>query len=508
MQLKVSANADDRGLRLRSKPGMKGRIIAILQVGDLVNSVDPVNLVQSTLGSKDHYLQVTTSSSLTGYCPAWMLTDPISPNKPQSDIGQTFMVIVSDQVGTSRLRLRVQPQNIATTLASEPSGTILKVLEPPVIARPRLGVIGQWLNVENPSGQQGFVSAYYLQEYSSPGLVLPSADQLQQDSELTPLFEQPVIQPSNPLPEPVVDPEFTPLPALPVTTDNSEMSPIVETPPPVWMVRVSNSVSEHGLRLRSKPDLSAHVVGVLSTGSQFELLEPQDVALSKVGVFGQWLKVKDGRGRQGFVAAWFVETNPTISSPPTTEQIVPPSSELPQSAPPTIYPVPPLAQGELYGNAACSPTSACMLLDYYHSLDPSNRTVTPAELINMLDPGDGDPGVGMSLSKITDELDSLGYKHISQKVHASLEDLRSEWTNGPFIVTLGVNLVGPGMSSPGASRAIQGSGRTLHAVVLKGFSEDNVFVNDPWSGSEQAFSLDTFGSMWKLGLNGMYMIRP
>jgi uncharacterized protein YgiM (DUF1202 family) len=508
MQLMVSANADDRGLRLRSKPGMKGRIVTILQVGEMVNTVDSEELVNTNLGSKDHYLQVSTSSGFTGYCPAWMLIDPASTKRQQSGEGGTLLVSVTDQVGTSRLRLRLQPQNIARTLASESSGTILKVLEPPVIAKPRLGIIGQWLKVEDPSGLQGFVSAYYLQEYFPPVIVPPTLDQPHQDTELIPLTDQPVGQPPNPPREVGMDPEFTPLPAPPDRSVESELSPPVETPPADWKVRVSVSVGEHGLRFRSKPDLSAPVVGVLSAGSELELLEPQEPALSRVGVFGQWLQVKDEHDRQGFVAAWFVETNPAFLSPSSPEPALPLSPEPPRSDPVNPVQVTILVQGDLYGNAACSPTCACMLLDYYHTLDPSNRTVTPAELIDMLDPGDGDPGTGMSLSKVTDELESLGYKHISQKVHASLADLRSEVVNGPFIVTVGVKLSGPGMASAGVSRIIQGPGHTLHAMVLKGISENNVVVNDPWSGSELVFSLDAFGSMWKLGLNGMYMIRP
>ncbi len=35
-------------------------------------------------------------------------------------------------------------------------------------------------------------------------------------------------------------------------------------------------------------------------------LEPIDQTIKKVGVTGQWLKVQDSSGKQGYVAAWYV----------------------------------------------------------------------------------------------------------------------------------------------------------------------------------------------------------
>jgi uncharacterized protein YvpB len=57
-------------------------------------------------------------------------------------------------------------------------------------------------------------------------------------------------------------------------------------------------------------------------------------------------------------------------------------------------------------------------------------------------------------------------------------------------------------------RRIQGPGDTIHAMVVKGCSPDSIIVNDPWTGKELRFPQSTFEIMWKLGQNGMYMIRP
>lgn len=507
MRLTVSPKVDDRGLRIRSQPDMHGSIVAILQTGEMVDTLEPEHVVLSRLGSQDQWLHVKTSGGLTGYCAAWLLTDPVALVKTESEDQVPLLVIVSDAVGNDRLRLRIHPESIAGTLASEPSGTVLTVLDPQNIARPRLGVYGQWLHVQDPQGTQGYVSAYYVREYTPPASAPMPVLQANADTELILLSDPASEQSAGSLGLEKVDPELTPLPAAPAQTGVSELIALEPTTAIAFKVKVSNSVGDRSLRLRSAPSLSGSVVGVLPAGAVLEVVEPEQEALSKVGVFNQWLHVKDDKGRQGYTAAWFVEPSRLTPTPPSTPQVAPAPAQV-KPGPSSMGDVPLLAQNDLYGNAACSPVSACMLLEYYHGLDQANRTVTPQQLIGMLDPGDGIPGKGMSLSMVTDELESLGYKHISQKVHASLNDLKAELTNGPFIVTLGVKLVGPGTTTPGVPRSILGPGSTIHAMVLKSFRGDQVILNDPWTGTELSFPLDTFGSMWKLGLNGMYMIRP
>lgn len=189
---------------------------------------------------------------------------------------------------------------------------------------------------------------------------------------------------------------------------------------------------------------------------------------------------------------------------PSAQPAAPPPEPPAQNTFDVYYDVPVKSQGDLYGNAACAPTAASMVMDYYHAQDASNQTVSPQQLIGMLDKGDGTPGTGMSLSNITDELNSLGYDHISQSVNASLQDLRTELQSSPVIVTTGVQLAG----SAQIPRAITGPGSTIHAMVVKGVSEAGVAVNDPWSGREMEIPMAIFSQMWDNGSNGMYVIRP
>jgi len=202
---------------------------------------------------------------------------------------------------------------------------------------------------------------------------------------------------------------------------------------------------------------------------------------------------------------------PSESSPNATSSAQPATQ--PQAAPADnkydiYYDVPTESQGDLYGSAACSPTAAVMVMDYFHAKDPANQTVTPSKLVGMLDKSDGTPGKGMPLTNITDELNSLGYKDISVKVNANMQDLKSELNTGPVIVTSGVSIVGPGTIKSDVPRAITGPGSVGHALVVKGVSADTVAVNDPWSGSSMDIPMNTFSKMWNNGENAIYAIRP
>lgn len=205
-------------------------------------------------------------------------------------------------------------------------------------------------------------------------------------------------------------------------------------------------------------------------------------------------------GKSGF--GQLLENAPA-ESPPATESAAPQASAFDQ-----YYNVTPQSQGNLYGSAACAPTSVSMALDYMHSQNPDLQTATPQELIGMLDQGDGTPGRGLSLSNLTDELGELGYHNISEKAGANMDELQSALQDGPVIVTTGVKIVGPGTVASDVPRAIEGPGGTVHAMLVKGLGAEKVAVNDPWTGRELQFDRATFDKMWTGGSNGMYVIRP
>jgi hypothetical protein len=80
-----------------------------------------------------------------------------------------------------------------------------------------------------------------------------------------------------------------------------------------------------GLRLRPKPSTDEPAIYAEMPGVRLNVIEDRAAALSKIGKTGEWLRVRDPAGHQGYVAAWYVEVVPA-DSPPVTP-VPPPASE-------------------------------------------------------------------------------------------------------------------------------------------------------------------------------------
>lgn len=102
-------------------------------------------------------------------------------------------------------------------------------------------------------------------------------------------------------------------------------------------IRVQPTLSPPSLRLRAQPTTASDTLAFESPGALLTVLEAETTARPKIGVNGQWIRVRDANSREGYVAAWYVEgassTDVTSSTPATTPQ-----------APTTPSTVPPTAQ--------------------------------------------------------------------------------------------------------------------------------------------------------------------
>ncbi len=110
-------------------------------------------------------------------------------------------------------------------------------------------------------------------------------------------------------------------------------------------MRVQATVTA-GLRLRSAPATSANAIAVETPGTLLHCLEPEELALPKIGVINQWLQVRDPGGLEGFVAAWYVDQvespAPTpIPTPIPAPEPTPPPAPAPE--PPQAHPAIPAA---------------------------------------------------------------------------------------------------------------------------------------------------------------------
>jgi hypothetical protein len=241
-------------------------------------------------------------------------------------------------------------------------GTELICLEPKATAKAKLGANGQWINVQDPTGDQGYVAAWYVsdtkgQPATTPVTTMaPSATTVAVATAVATAKLPPgalAFVPTEELSfrtQPVIDPS-TLIRRVPVTETLVCIEPANQAIPKVgvqgqwlkmrdasnkdgyvaaWYVKYASGstaqqsttttaapaassngalfkvkATAEGIALRKQPIVSdATLIKRLPLGTEFLILEPN--ADAKIGMNDQWLKVKDPTGTEGVVAAWFV----------------------------------------------------------------------------------------------------------------------------------------------------------------------------------------------------------
>ena len=143
-------------------------------------------------------------------------------------------------------------------------------------AKAKIGVQGQWIQVQDPTGQQGYVAAWYVSEKK-----VSSASSSGTSS-------------TSPTPSTSPKPSTSPTPSKP--------SP---APVPAGALALYPTTQ---ISLRSKPVVAQdNLIRYVQPTEQLISLEPSKDAIAKVGVQNQWIKVKDANGKEGYVAAWYVK---------------------------------------------------------------------------------------------------------------------------------------------------------------------------------------------------------
>jgi hypothetical protein len=239
-------------------------------------------------------------------------------------------------------------------------GTELICLESKIAAQAKLGVNGQWINVQDSSGDQGFVAAWFVSDTkgqspapskptvasaaaatavarpAATAVKLPPGALAFLPTEELSFRSQPVIAPETlirriPPTEQVVsvDPPNQAIPKVGVTGQWLKVKDVSNKEGYVaaWYVKYASGstaqaqpastaaannggpikvrATAEGIALRKQPIVTdSTLIKRLPLGTEFTCLEP--TAESKIGKNDQWLKVKDPTGAEGFVAAWFV----------------------------------------------------------------------------------------------------------------------------------------------------------------------------------------------------------
>jgi len=217
-------------------------------------------------------------------------TTPALPTEP----GTYVKIPVTVEAG---LRLRSAPTTASGTVAIEPPGALLRVIEPADVALPKIGVYDQWIKVRDGQGREGFVAAWYVEVGATvEGTWEPSLTEI----------------PLEPISETESEPTPAPIPEPPVPQASEG-----EVEAAALIVYVLQSVGPSGLRLRKTASLGGTLVAVEKAGTALTALEPGDQVRPKVGVKGKWLHVSNPKGLQGYVAAEYVElgTEPPPEAP-------------------------------------------------------------------------------------------------------------------------------------------------------------------------------------------------
>jgi hypothetical protein len=123
-------------------------------------------------------------------------------------------------------------------------------------------------------------------------------------------------------------------------TPSGQPQPTPASFPPGPRARVKAEVT-WGLNVRSSTDTSslANLVANVPAGSELLLTEAN--AESKIGMDGQWVKVRTANGKEGFAAAWFLDKVTAATPAPSTAPAPSPSNEAPVPVPAPTTPVSP-----------------------------------------------------------------------------------------------------------------------------------------------------------------------
>ena len=269
--ISVFVAEDDLGFRADPNPG--GYLIKRLEGETELKSLESAAVTKSKLGVMGKWLHAQDPDGKQAYTAAWYLsfkkgdpppgsegdstvasktTPPATGSTPPStkSIPPGALSLIPTDLIAFRKNTTISPETLIRRI---PMTEKVISLEPSAQTIQKVGVMGQWLNVRDEKGIDGYVAAWYV-KYQSGSTAT--------EAETT-----------------------TP----PATTGGAT---VVKT--------TAQSVS-----FRSEPTVSmATLIRYLPLGEALTIAEANGEA--KIGSNSAWLKVKDTSGREGYVAAWFI----------------------------------------------------------------------------------------------------------------------------------------------------------------------------------------------------------
>ena len=241
------------GLAFRADPNIGGALIERLPLMVEFDSLEGA-ASKGKVGVVNEWLHVQDPQGRQGYAAAWYLTlnEKEEEEKAAAPVtGQKGLIVHPTTHGLAFRRVpKIEP---GTMIRRLPQSAKLLVLEPEGEARPKIGKKGAFLKVKNVSGVVGYVAAWYVTLAAEPALGVRTAEKS----------------------------------AKPHDDDDIVLQTTTE-----------------GVALRSEPNVGPGTL-IKRMPHAAEVIADDDDE-GKIGVYGQWIKVKDIEDDEGWVAAWYV----------------------------------------------------------------------------------------------------------------------------------------------------------------------------------------------------------
>lgn len=197
----------------------------------------------------------------------------IPPSPPKSKKVTVPKDAMTLYVVEDDLALRAEPSIGGYLWKRMTAGSELKSLEDPTATKAKLGQHGQWVQVQDATGQQGYSAAWYL------------SDSKEAQSGSPPTVTKPASSPQG------------------ASKPSTSSAPKVSVPPGAMELVPTEVVA-----FRTRPEIYGNtLIRHVPQTEKFICLEPADQTIKKVGVVNQWLNVQDSSGKKGYVAAWYVK---------------------------------------------------------------------------------------------------------------------------------------------------------------------------------------------------------
>jgi hypothetical protein len=216
--------------------------------------------------------------STTDTVPSTSTTDSTTPDG-------SYARVRADVTWGLNIRSSIDTSSMANVVDTVVAGTQLLLLEADGLSK--VGGINQWVRVHTPDGKEGFCAAWYLEKVTV---------------ETPPVETGPTTSAAPSGAETSSTEATTTVPTIPDSSGSTSV-PVPEK----LQLRVSSSVGKSGLRMRKYPSMGGALVMTLKAGTKLTVIEPSDKARAKVGKPGKWVYVREPNGKQGYVAAQYVQ---------------------------------------------------------------------------------------------------------------------------------------------------------------------------------------------------------